>query len=113
MRLINALPPHSRYFSAMLDDPEVAAAMVDIPEPTSPELRMEGFDPHRALLTALLDAINLNTQAVIAAAGADPPKMEPAPRPVTELDRMRNRARHYDRRSLAALALGKDVSEIE
>jgi hypothetical protein len=70
-------------------------------------MTMAGFDPTRALLTALLDAINQNTAATIAAAGADPPDFPPAPRPVTGLEKARNRARMQDRQALADLVLGR------
>lgn len=113
LRLIDRLPPHSRYVAALLDDPDTARQLADLPEPEDSSLSMAGFDPTRALLSALLDAINNNTAATIAAAGADPPKFDPAPRPVTELDRARNRLRHDTRRALAALALGKSIDEIE
>lgn len=71
-------------------------------------MSMAGFGPVESLLTSLLDAVNANTSATIAAAGVDPPKIDPAPRPVTELERARNRLRVKSRESLAALALGGD-----
>lgn len=70
-------------------------------------MTMAGFDPNRALLTALLDAINQNTAATIAAAGAEPPEFPPAPRPVTGLEKAKNRARMRDRKALADLVLGR------
>lgn len=90
----------------------MAEQMALVPEQPDRDLSMYGFDPSRALLSALLDAINQNTAATIAAAGADPPEFQPAPRPVTEVDRAKQRLRHESRRGLAALALGKSIDDI-
>jgi hypothetical protein len=94
-----------------LDDPAMAELMADLPEPEGIDMSMAGFDPVRALLTALLDAINQNTAATIAAAGADPPEFLPAPRPVTGVDKARIRSRVKGRQALADLALGRTPSD--
>ncbi|MCW2904695.1 MAG: hypothetical protein JWO67_6960 [Streptosporangiaceae bacterium] len=70
-------------------------------------MSLAGFDPIRALLTQLVDAINVNTAATIAAAGADPPTFDPLPRPETELDRARARVRSQARQALTDLFLGR------
>lgn len=108
LRLIDRLPAHSRYVAALLDDPDTAEQIVLHAPPEPPQMTMAGFGPVESLLTSLLDAVNANTSATIAAAGVDPPKIDPAPRPVTELERARNRLRVKSRESLAALALGGD-----
>ncbi len=107
-RIITGLPAHSRYGAALIDNPDVITELLE-QEDQDPagDMSLVGFDPVRSLLTALIDAVNNNTAAVIAAAGADPPDIPPAPRPVTELDRARARQRHTTRQSLADLAMGR------
>lgn len=98
--------------SALLDDPDVAEELAQLPESAGvAELSMAGFDPIRSLLTALLDAINQNTAATIAAAGSDPPDFPPAPRPITGLEKARNRVRVEARQALADLMLGRSPAD--
>jgi hypothetical protein len=105
-RLIDGLPAHSRYVAALLDDPDVAADLAEVPTAPRP-MSLVGFDPVVARLTDLIDAVNANTAATIAAAGVDPPTIDPMPRPETELDRARNRVRLEARNMIADMMTGR------
>lgn len=105
---MDGLPAHSRYVAALLDDEAEAERIAALDDPDDHQrVGLAGYDPHRALLAALIDAVNMNTVATIAAAGAEPPKFEPLPRPETGLDRARARLRAQARQALADLAMGR------
>lgn len=105
-RFVDRLPAHSRYGAALLEDPEVAEQMAVLDDGDTADMTMAGFDPYRSLLSALIDAVNQNTVAVIAVAGGDPPEFAPAPRPVTGLEKARLRVRHQAREAFADALLG-------
>lgn len=76
----------------MLNDPEVAAqiAAQSSDGPPTPPAWSE-YTPERAALDNILDRLGDVVAAVIGAAGAKPPKIRPATRPITEVDRARLR----------------------
>lgn len=60
-------------------------------EPADPT--PEGYTLDTYLLLAIIDALQGLQATVIAAAGADPPTVQPMPRPVTALDAVRDERR--------------------
>lgn len=77
---------------AKLDDPEVASLLLaqtaaKDPPPRRPAL--SEFDTHAALLTDLVDRLGEAVQALYALGGNKPPRLNPAPRPVTGVERAR------------------------
>ncbi|MFI7001336.1 hypothetical protein [Nocardia sp. NPDC050175] len=53
----------------------------------------EGYTLETYLLLSVIDALQGVQAAVIAAAGADPPSVNPMPRPMTALDQLREERR--------------------
>ncbi len=105
--MIDRLPAHSRYGAAVLDDPETAARLAELDDDADSEMPLAGFDEMRALMSTLIDAVNQNTAATIAAAGTDPPQIPPMPRPVTGVQKARNRLRMESRDAFAAFLTGE------
>lgn len=78
-------------------DPDLAEEMLaaeeenpdaEIPDPTPEEYTLEAH-----LLLAVADKLSHVVSAIIAAAGVDPPRAEPMPRPTTALEQLRERKR--------------------
>ena len=95
--LIDQLPMASRFAEAVANDPEQARLIAlqrqrsgDDGAAWSP--RLAEFDLHARLLRDVINGLLGVQSAVIAAAGAKPPKPEPYPVPVTEIDRAIERA---------------------
>ncbi|MFJ4653852.1 hypothetical protein ACIP5Y_21505 [Nocardia sp. NPDC088792] len=78
-------------------DPQIAERMLADEEtdplaaPADPTPEEYTTDTH--VLLAIADGIGYLRSAVIAAAGVDPPRVEPMPRPVTALDEIREAKR--------------------
>jgi hypothetical protein len=86
--LIDGLPTASRLNEAIVNDPEAAAAIANMPkssEEWSP--RVSEFDLNAHLLREILHAVKSNGQISIAAAGGKPGELKPFPVPVTEVER--------------------------
>lgn len=105
-RYVDALPAHSRYVAALLDDPDVVEDLALRPQRPPGPPPLAGFDPMQGLMLQLIDAVNMVTVATIASQGGKPPQFEPMLRPETELDRARNRVRLAAREHLAAMMTG-------
>jgi hypothetical protein len=83
----------------MLDDDELGEQLLSLPEQESRE-RVAEWSRGQETMTQILEAIRGLTAAVIAVAGAKPPHIQPAARPVTSLDRARFRRGMAQHRSL-------------
>jgi hypothetical protein len=94
--LVDRLPGSSATVEAQLGDPEYAAWVAGQPERSGPvPPRLSDWTPDVARLTDIYDRLGELVAAVIAASSKDgkfrPPP--PSPRPVTEVDRLKARAR--------------------
>lgn len=100
--ILDRLPTSSAYREAVLDDPEVAEALMQRLEPQrrSAGPRLSEFDTNVALLTDIYDRLGDVIAAVVMSNGGKDPKVRPAPRPLTGLDRARKR---LEDRQFAAL----------
>lgn len=100
--LIDQLPSASRLGQAVMDDPDAARALAvesDRPrERWSPQLRE--WDLDAALLAEIRDRLGEVAQGIAALGGAKPRRVKPFPRPVTEVDRLRERSRQEAVRDL-------------
>lgn len=63
------------------------------PDREQVEITPEGYTVDTYLLLSVIDAMQGVQAAVIAAAGVDPPRVHPMPRPMTALDAVRERQR--------------------
>ncbi|MEV6432570.1 hypothetical protein [Nocardia sp. NPDC051463] len=76
--LKDILPQGSRYRSAKLREPEVVEALAQLPEPTSTDIPLEGFDPLIARLANIEDLLN---RLIFVTAHADAAAAPSAARP--------------------------------
>ncbi|WP_405166721.1 hypothetical protein OG203_17445 [Nocardia sp. NBC_01499] len=105
------LPHGSQYRSALAMDRELAEQMLateqdeadldlyeeaDAPSGPTPE----GYTIDSYLLLSIIDALQGVQAAVIAAAGGDPPRLTPMPRPVTAADIVRDAQRDESMQNL-------------
>jgi hypothetical protein len=89
----------------MCDDEHLAALMLDQPASPGQGRRISEWSPELEMLTNLYDRAGELIAAVVAAAGAKPPKVRPAARPTTALQRVRRRQHLAAHRSLVARLL--------
>ena len=85
---IDGLPTACRLNEAIVNDPEAAAAIANMPKSSiewSP--RVSEFDLNAHLLREVLHAIKSLGQIQIATAGGTPGDLKPFPAPVTEVER--------------------------
>lgn len=116
LNLIDHLPRDSYYVEARADDEELAGEVLDLTdalgEAAVPKARLSEFDPMVERLTDLYDRMGDLIAAVVAAAGAKPPKVQRAPRPETAAERLRKardqRQRHETHAALVAALLPND-----
>ena len=92
----------------MLTDGEFAEQMLNMPDVTSPSERLSEWSPVREGLARVEDALHQVSATVIAAAGAKPPKVEPATRPITAIEKARYRRRSREHEELLARVLPPD-----
>lgn len=101
--MVDHLPAHSAYAEALAGDEELAELIIAHPAPPSAAgPRVSEWSPERAALAEISDKLSTLTAAVIAAAGAKPPRLSPSPRPQVAADRLRERRREADHLSLVA-----------
>lgn len=96
LELIDQLPSASRYYEAVMNDPEQAELLAKLrsersesgaeEEPWSPGI--SEYDLHAHLQRDIIQALISVRQAVIASAGGKPGKSPEYPVPVTEVDRV-------------------------
>lgn len=109
--LKDRLPHGSQYRSALAMDRELAEQMLAA-EQAEAELDLyeeaegpsgpnpEGYTIDSYLLLSIIDALQGVQAAVIAAAGGDPPRLTPMPRPVTAVDIVRDAQRDQSMQNL-------------
>jgi len=109
LNLIDQLRQPSRYHEAIADDDEHVAMILEAKERSKTEAeagpRLRDFSPEVDAMLRVVDAVNANTSAVIAAAGGKPRRVEPQPRPTTAFERVAHRRRSAKHQSLTARAL--------
>jgi len=118
--LVRQLPGSSAFVESQMNDPELAAWIAAQPDTEPGGPRLTEWTPDVARLTDIYDRLGELVGAVIASAGGKPPKIRPADRPRTEVDRQRASARRQRHDGLVAEvkaaqarweANRKDVSE--
>lgn len=109
LNIIDRLPRDSAYIEALTEDEQLAEQLLrrqtGQPAAAKPRRRMSDWSPTVEMLTAILDRLGELTQAVAALGGAKPRQVPRAPYPVTAADRVRNRKRHEQHRSLVSRLL--------
>lgn len=105
--IIERLPRHSAYIEAITDDELIAERLALEPPPTdtSPRRRMSEYNAEVEMLSLLADRIAELIGTVAASRGIRPRKIPPAPRPVTAMERVRQRRRHATHRYLVSKLL--------
>lgn len=94
-RFKDRLPHGSHYKTALAMDPVLAEELLALEEDALADDRPtpEGYTLDTYLLLSIIDGLQGVQAAVIAAAGADPPRMKPMPRPVTAVEQVREELR--------------------
>lgn len=105
LNLIDRLPRDSAYVEAIADDDAMADQLVlQEPDKASPP-RLSDWSPEVEALYAVLDRVTELIHLTAAVHGSKPGTVQPAPRPVTALDRARVRLRDRRHKSLVARVL--------
>lgn len=106
LNLIEFLPRDSAYIEALSNDEEIAQQLLDkqIPE-RPPQRRMSEYSAVVEVLSLVADRIAELIGTVAASRGIKPRRIQPAPRPVTALERLRKRRRRIRHRSLVSKLL--------
>jgi hypothetical protein len=98
----------------MSEDEGLAEHILAQPEPTTkpPARRWSEYSVVVEMLTAIFDRLGEVPNAIAAANGAKPRKIKPAARPVTAVEKVRERRAHKKHRSVVARVLpqGADTS---
>lgn len=106
LNLINHLPRNSAYVQALTDDDEWAEQVLASAQSNRPaHPRMQDWSPELELLTSLYDRVGELVRVSVAATGSRPKRLQPAPRPVTALDRARARRRKAQHQRLVTTML--------
>ena len=88
LELIDGLPAASRLNEAIVNDPDAATVIAQMPKPSTPwSPRVAEFDLKVQLLREILHAVQNNGQIAVGAAGGKPREIKPFPAPSTEVDR--------------------------
>jgi hypothetical protein len=104
LNLIDHLPADSAFVEAMTNDPDIAERVargeiqVAEPDPDTPKgPRISEWSPQMGMFAEMLDRLaTLITVSMVQAGAKKPPKIPPAPRPVTAIDAA---AREYRKRA--------------
>jgi hypothetical protein len=111
--LIERLPRHSAYIEAVSEDEAVAAQMLNMPDDTKPaRRRLSEYDVVVETLSTLVDRVGELINAVMASKGVRPRRIPPAPRPVTALQKLRERRRRVEHVSLVSKLLPHKAKEL-
>ena len=90
--ILDRLPMSSAYREAVLDDPEIADELARRPEAKGPgRPRLSEFGSTDALLSDILDRLGDLYALTVQAHDGKPPRIPPAPRPTTGVERARKR----------------------
>jgi hypothetical protein len=92
LNLIDRLPANSHLSDAMAQDEDA--------ESSERVVRFSEGSPERDALERVVDTLQIAVAAIVASAGQKPPAFRPGPRPVTEVDRLRERDRVVAHRAL-------------
>lgn len=110
---IDRLPRASLFYSAVADDEEHVAMILEAEE-RNPDLKKVGSAPHLSdytpvveRLDILIDHVDGVMGAVVAGAGGKPPRLVPRPRPETAYERVAHRRRSAQQQQIASRMLGK------
>ncbi|MGQ3385297.1 hypothetical protein [Glutamicibacter sp. TV12E] len=93
LRLIDRLPPHSRYISAIRNDEEEAKKIIDHPdfnkpgEDTGPSL--EGYTQLNYQVADLIDAVRVLQATLVGVNGGKAKNPKPVKRPMTAIDKVK------------------------
>lgn len=88
LELIEGLPTASRLNEAIVNDPEAAAVIANMPKSSNEwSPRVSEFNLTVQVLREILHAVKSNGQIAIASAGGKPGELKPFPAPVTEVER--------------------------
>jgi hypothetical protein len=101
LNLIDHLPANWFFNEERVNDPEIAEAMAKLPE-TEYEERLINWSPESALMAQSFDRLGQLINAVVIMAGGKQVDIKPLPRPVTEIQRARERVVENDAREFAA-----------
>lgn len=103
LNLIDHLPRDSAYMEAIANDEQLAEQLVrNLPEQAPAGPRLSDWSPEVEALYALVDRVVELIHVTAAASGAKPGKVRMSPRPVTAIERARNRQRASKHKSLVA-----------
>jgi hypothetical protein len=107
LNLIDHLPRNSRLHEAMAEDERLAEHLLSQPEPKEapPTRRWSEFSIEVELLAGIFDRLADVPNAIAAANGAKPRKVKPYPRPITAVERVRERKAKTKHRSVVARVL--------
>lgn len=105
--LIDQLPRSSRLIEAMAADMELAEEIVKSSgdDDPLPRRRVSEYTPEVELLSMIFDRLGDVVQTQLAVHGVKPKKLQPAPRPVTALQKAKNNQRKERHLSLVAQLL--------
>lgn len=104
---IDHLPSDSAFTAAIAEDVEYAEMLLESEgeQPSAAPPRMTEFGPQVRALAVIADKISYLANIQIARAGKPPPKLEPYPRPVTAIERVRRKRTQQRHRALVSQLL--------
>lgn len=106
LNIIDHLPRDSYMHEAMADDEALAEHLLARePAEQPPVRRWSEYGVQVELLTAIFDRLGEVPNAIAAANGAKPRKLKPYPRPVTAIERVRERKAEQKHRSVVSRVL--------
>jgi hypothetical protein len=112
LNMIDQLPRDSFMQEAMADDEALAEHMLaQAPSERPPARRWSEYGIQVELLAGIYDRLAEVPNAIAAANGAKPRKVKPYPRPVTAIERVRERRARQKHRSIVARLLPNGADE--
>lgn len=107
LNLIDRLPRESHYVEAMLDDEQYALLVADMPL-SEPERRMREWTPELEALATVADRLVDVIDVLSIANGGKASELRRSIRPVTAIERVRNRQRQRKHEALVARVLNRE-----
>lgn len=106
---IDGLPHHSHFAEALAADDELAEAILNADDgrPKNPVRRLSDYSPQVELLTLLNDRLAELIQVTVASRGGKPRRVPPMPRPVSAVEKVKNRRRHRKHEWTVARVYGR------
>lgn len=99
------LPSTSAYNAAVAEDEDLAREMLDQPEPPARAPRLTEFGPDVRVLAEIRDLQASILAVLIKANGGKPQKTKPYPRPVTAMQKLRQKIRYSRHKDLVRRVL--------